>query len=117
VHGALGSLDAILAITSRPAPPGSPPSRPFDVTEYTRALEQLGRSATELEALLRAVNQDSPRIATLIGEAGREVTARGQALVDLAFRRALVVIAFLVLSVLVAALVYRWAANRMSRPG
>ncbi len=117
VHGALGSLDAILEVTRRPSPPGSPPSRPFDVTEYTRALEQLGRSATELEALLRAVNQDSPRIATLIGDAGREVTARGQALVDLAFRRALIVVAFLVLSVLAAALVYRWAANRMNRPG
>jgi len=85
------------------------------VNEYTRALEQLGRSATEVEALLRAVNQDAPRVATLIGDAGREVTARGRALVDLAFQRALIVVAVLVLSVLAAALVYRWAAIRMGR--
>ena len=114
-HGALGSLDAILAITSRPSPPGSPPSRPFDVTEYTRALEQLGRSATELEALLRAVNQDSPAVARLIGEAGREASDRGRALVDHAFGRAVALILVLVGSVLAAALAYRWAANRMGR--
>ena len=114
-HGALGSLDAILAITSKPSPPGTPPSRPFDVTEYTRGLEQLGRSATELEALLRAVNQDAPRVAALIGDAGREVSERGRALVDYAFGRALALGLVLVLSALSAALVYRWASHRMSR--
>jgi hypothetical protein len=115
VDGAFRSLDAILAASKAPSGSGGAPSHPFDVNEYTRALEQLGRSATELEALLRAVNQDAPRVATLIGDAGREVTARGQALVDLAFQRALVVVLVLVLSTLVAALVYRWAAIRMNR--
>ena len=115
VHGALGSLDAILAATSRPAPPGTPPSRPFDVTEYTRALEQLGRSAIELEGLLRAVNQDAPRVAALVADAGREVSERGRALVDYAFGRLLALVLVLVLSTLVAALLYRWASHRMSR--
>lgn len=115
VHGALGSLDAILATTSEPSPPGTPPSRPFDVTEYTRALEQLGRSATELEALLRTVNQDAPRVAALIGDAGREVSDRGRALVDYAFGRALTLVLVAVLSSLAAALLYRWASLRMSR--
>jgi hypothetical protein len=115
VHGALGSLDSILATTSQPAPPGTPPSRPFDVTEYTRALEQLGRSAIELEALLRAVNQDAPRIAALVGDAGREVSERGRALVDYAFGRLLALVLVLVLSILAAALLYRWASHRMSR--
>ena len=115
VDGALRSLDAILAASKATSGTGGAPSHPFDVNEYTRALEQLGRSATEVEALLRAVNQDAPRVATLIGDAGREVTARGRALVDLAFQRALIVVAVLVLSVLAAALVYRWAAIRMGR--
>lgn len=115
VHGALGSLDAILAATREPGPPGTPPSRPFDVNEYTRALEQLGRSATELEALLRTVNQDSPRVAALIGDAGREVSDRGRALVDYAFGRALTLVLILVLSVLAAALLYRWASHRIAR--
>ena len=85
------------------------------MTEYTRALEQLGRSATELEALLRAVNQDAPRVAALIGDAGREVSDRGRALVDYAFGRLLALVLVLVLSALVAALLYRWASHRMSR--
>jgi hypothetical protein len=115
VHGALGSVEAILATAGKPSPPGAPPSRPFDVTEYTRALEQLGRSATELEALLRAVNQDAPRLAGLIGEAGKEATDRGRALVDYAFGRLLALGLLLVLSTLAAALLYRWASQRMSR--
>jgi hypothetical protein len=115
VHGALGSLDSILAATSKPAPPGTPPSRPFDVTEYTRALEQLGRSATDLETLLRAVNQDAPRLAALIGDAGREASDRGRALVDHAFARLLTLVLVLVLSTLAAALLYRWASHRISR--
>jgi hypothetical protein len=115
VHGALGSVEAILATAGKPSPPGAPPSRPFDVTEYTRALEQLGRSATELEALLRMVNQDAPRLAGLIGDAGKEATDRGRALVDYAFGRLLALGLLLVLSTLAAALLYRWASQRMSR--
>jgi hypothetical protein len=115
VHGALGSVEAILAAAGKPSPPGTPPARPFDVTEYTRALEQLSRSATELEALLRAVNEDGPRLAGLIGEAGKEATDRGRALVDYAFGRLLALGLLLVLSALAAALLYRWAARRMSR--
>jgi hypothetical protein len=115
VHGALRSLDAIIAATSAPSPPGTPPSKPFDVNDYTRALEQLGRSATQVEALLRSVDQDAPRVAALIGDAGREASERGRALVELAFQRAVAAVLILVGSVLVAALAYRWAANRMKR--
>ena len=115
VHGALRSLDAIIAAANVPSPPGTPPSKPFDVNDYTRALEQLGRSATGLEALLRTANQDAPRLAALIGDAGREASERGRALVDLAFQRAIAVVLLLVVSVLLAALVYLWASRRMSR--
>jgi hypothetical protein len=115
VHGALRSLDAIIAATSAPSPPGTPPSKPFDVNDYTRALEQLGRSATQVEALLRSVDRDAPRVASLIGDAGREASERGRALVELAFQRAVAAVLILVGSVLVAALAYRWAANRMKR--
>jgi hypothetical protein len=115
VHGALGSFDKILAVLNAPSPPGTPPGRPFDVNDYTRGLEQLGRSATELEALLRAVNQDAPRVAALIGDAGREASDRGRALVDYAFGRLLVLGLALVAASLVAAVAYRWAATRMAR--
>jgi hypothetical protein len=117
VHGALRSLDAIIAATSAPSPPGATPSRPFDVNDYTRALEQLARSAKDLEALLRTANQDAPRLAALIGDAGREASERGRALVELAFRRAVAAVLLLVGSVLVAALLYRWGASRITRAG
>ena len=85
------------------------------MNDYTRALEQLGRSATQVEALLRSVDRDAPRVASLIGDAGREASERGRALVELAFQRAVTAVLILVGSVLVAALAYRWAANRMKR--
>jgi 16S rRNA C1402 (ribose-2'-O) methylase RsmI len=115
VHGALGSLEGILARTSAPSPPGSPPGHPFDVREYTRALEQLARSAREVEALLRSVNQDAPRLAALVGDAGREVSDRGRALVDHVFQRAVALVLVLVGSSLAAALVYRWVSSRIRR--
>ena len=54
-------------------------------------------------------------MAALIGAAGREASERGQALVELAFRRAVVVVVLLILGVLLAALTYRWASLRMGR--
>ncbi|MGA8892207.1 MAG: hypothetical protein WB493_11595 [Anaeromyxobacteraceae bacterium] len=115
VHGALGSLEGILAITSAPAPAGSPPGHPFDVREYTRALEQLSVSAREVEGLLRSLNQDAPRLAALVGDAGREVSDRGRALVDHLFQRAIVLVLVLVGSSFTAALAYRWISSRMRR--
>jgi hypothetical protein len=61
------------------------------------------------------VNQDSPRVAALIGDAGREVSDRGRALVDYAFGRALTLVLILVVSVLAAALLFRWASHRIAR--
>ena len=61
------------------------------------------------------MNQDAPRIAALIGDAGREASDRGRALVDYAFGRLLALGLLLVLSALAAALLYRWASHRMSR--
>ncbi len=115
LHGALGSFGGILTEFDAPSPPGSPPARPFDVREYTQALDQLARTSVELEALLRSVDKDAPRVAALIGDAGREASERGRALVDYAFGRLLTLGLALVAAVLVAALVYRWAATRMAR--
>jgi hypothetical protein len=115
VKGALASLDAVVTQLAAPPPPGSPPSKPFDVTEYTRALKELGDAATQVQALLQALDQDAPRAARLLGDAGREVSERGHALVDHAFRRLLTLGLALVAAVLVAALVYRWVASRITR--
>jgi hypothetical protein len=116
LHGALSEFDIVygrLTAPSPPPPPGTPPSPPFDVNDYTRALEQLRRSAEEMRSLLRDVNQDAPRVAALVGDAGREAEARGRALVDYALHRALLLVGVLVGAVLAAAIAYRWVASRI----
>ena len=113
---AVEALEAFVALVNKPSPPGSTPGRPFDVTEYGRALAELSEAATRLEALFRQVDKDAPRAAALLGDAGRELSARGTALVDHAFRRLLQLGLALVGAALLAALAYRWAARRMARP-
>ena len=116
LHGALSEFDVVygrLSAPSPPQPPGTPPSQPFDINNYARALEQLRRSAEEIRSLLRDVNQDAPRVAGLVGDAGREAEARGRALLDYALRRALLLVGVLVGAVLAAAIAYRWVASRI----
>ena len=118
LRGALGEFDVVYGRLTAPSPappPGTPPSPPFDVNDYTRALEQLRRSSEELRALLGDVNRDAPRVAALVGDAGREAEARGRALVDYALHRALILGAALVGFVLAAAIAYRWVASRIDR--
>ena len=115
VHGVLGALDPILASVSAPPPNDAAPSPPFDINHYTRALEELGASAVKLESLLLAVNQDASKVEALIGDAGREASERGSALVEFAFRRAAALVLLTIGVTLVAALVYRWASIRMAR--
>lgn len=114
LHGALGAFDRIVGELNAPRPAGSPPSHPFDVNEYTRALAQLQRTSVELEKLLASVDRDAPQVARLIGDAGREASERGRALVDYAFGRLLVLGLALIGAALAAALAYRWLASRIA---
>jgi hypothetical protein len=109
VDATIRSLDDLMARLQQPPPPGTPPSKPFDVDEYTRALRQLGESARELQTLLDAVGREGSSIDVVVRRASEE--SRG--VVDHAFRRALVLVAALVTSVLAAAIAYRWAAARI----
>jgi len=109
VDATLRSLDGLVARLQQPPPPGTPPSKPFDVDDYTRALRQLGESAQELQTLLAAVDREGSSIEVLVRRASEE--SRG--VVDHAFRRALVLVAVLVASVLAAAIAYRAAATRI----
>jgi hypothetical protein len=109
VDATIRSLDGLVTRLQAPPPPGTPPSKPFDVDDYTRALRQLGESAQQLQTLLAAVGREGSTLEVLMGRATEE--SRG--VVDHAFRRALVLVAFLVASVLAAAIAYRWAAARI----
>jgi hypothetical protein len=91
---------------NQPAPPGAPPSKPFDIDDYTRALRQLGASAQDLQGLLTSVERDGPRIEAMLKQASKD----GREVVDHAFHLALVLVIFLIACALGAAIAYRWAA-------
>jgi hypothetical protein len=113
VDATIRSLDALVARLQAPPPPGAPPSKPFDVDDYTRALRQLADSAQELQTLLAAVGRDGSSVDLLV----RRATEESRGVVDHAFRRALILVAVSVASVLAAAIAYRWAAARIQGPG
>jgi hypothetical protein len=113
VDATLRSLDGLVTQLQKPPPPGTPPTKPFDVDDYTRALRQLGEAAQELQVLLAAVGKEGSSIQGLVQHASEE----SQSVVDRAFRRALELVAFLVVAVLAAAIIYKWAAARIQGRG
>ena len=113
VDATIRSLDGLMARLQQPPPPGTPPSKPFDVDDYTRALRQLEESSRELQTLLATVGHEGSGIDALVQRASEE--SRG--VVDHAFRRALVLVAVLVASVLAAAIIYRSVAARIQGRG
>jgi hypothetical protein len=113
VDATIRSLDGLMARLQQPPPPGTPPSKPFDVDDYTRALRQLEESSRELQTLLATVGHEGSGIDALVQRASEE--SRG--VVDHAFRRALVLVVVLVASVLAAAIVYRSVAARIQGRG
>jgi hypothetical protein len=117
VQGAIRSLDAFVATVSAPSPPGNPPSKPFDVNDYGRALEHLGKAAGELRSLVDSLDRDAPRVEALLGRTARQASDQGRALVDHLFWRATALVAILLAGILVVALAYRWAAARVGPRG
>jgi uncharacterized protein YukE len=109
VDQAVRSIDALVALAKAPPPPGQPPGRPFDVTEYTQAATEISRAANELNTLLGAIGTQAPEVGTAVG-AG---IAQGRTLVDYLFVRAAWLIAMLLGGLLAVLLLYRWLAPRI----
>jgi hypothetical protein len=85
-------------------------SRPFDVLDYATAARDIGSAAKELNALLAAANASSERLA----EMRRHTAADANAVVDHAFARVLTLVLVFVCGALVAAIIYRVVAVRVS---
>jgi hypothetical protein len=83
-------------------------NRPFDVLDYATTARDVGNAAKDVNALLLSVEKNSARLA----EVRQQTAADAKAVVDHAFRRALMLLLGLVGAVLFAALIYRVAANR-----
>jgi hypothetical protein len=109
VRETITSLDALVARFDRPpGPEGAPRGRPFDITEYTEALRQLGEASQQLQALLSQADGKAPALTQLSAEAG----ARASALVDHLFWRLVQLVLVAVLACVLGALGYRAIARR-----
>jgi hypothetical protein len=109
VRETIAALDALMARFERPAPrEGAPPSRPFDVTEYTEALRQLGATATQLQVLLAQADSKAPAINQLSNRAAERMAT----VVDRVYWRLVQLVLVLVAAVVLGALAYRAIARR-----
>ena len=108
-EGLVHAVDHLAARFEKPREPNAPPGKPFDVDDYTRALQQLGTTIQDLDALLASVDRDTPKLEALL----RQTAAQENVVVDHVFRLALVLVAV----VLAAAIAYRLVAVRITRGG
>jgi len=85
-------------------------ARPFDVTEYTEALRQLGEAAQQLRVLIDQADSKAPALTALSDRAGDRLTS----LVDHVYWRLVQLILVLVAVSVLGALAYRGIARRSS---
>jgi len=112
VDAAVKSLDRLVArFPGREPGDEAEAGRPFDVTEYTMAAQEFGRTARELTQLLETLGREGLPAAGAVAEG----VAAGRGLVDYLFARALLLGLLLIASGLAAALAYRALAPRMAR--
>jgi hypothetical protein len=112
VRSTVASMDALMARFDRSASTASgPPARPFDITEYTAALHQLGAAAEQLQALLGQADAQAPGLARLPDQAAGRLAE----LVDHVYWRLVQLVLVLVAASLVGALGYRAVAARWRR--
>jgi len=113
VQGTIASLDTLMARFEPTATSASTPStrQPFDITQYTQTLRQLGETAQQLQVLLNQVDTKVPALSHLSGQA----TAQVQSLVDHVFWRLVQLGLGLMGMVLSGALAYRFIVRRWNR--
>ena len=87
--------------------------RPFDVLDYGKAASQIGDTAKELNALLATVNQSAPQLAQL----SQQTTENANRVVQRAFWLGLVLILVFLAGAVLAGLLYRALASKLTRNG
>jgi hypothetical protein len=97
LHATLETADRIAARFSKTAQPGAaPPSRRFDITEYTQMLHELSGTVRDLDTLAQHAGAVMPAVTQVTDQAA----GRLQGIVDRAFLRLLVLV--------VVAIVFAW---------
>jgi len=110
VRETIATLDALMARFERRASQqaAGTPSRPFDVTEYTEALRQLGDTAQQLQVLLAQVDSKAPALTQVSDRAADRMAS----LVDHVYWRLVQLALVLVAASVLGALAYRAIVRR-----
>jgi methyl-accepting chemotaxis protein len=110
--GTVAALDALIARMQPDEPePASAATakRPFDITEYTATVRELGTAAERLQSLLAQLDTSSKGVEQITRAATQDMNR----VIDHAFRRALLLIVVLGLVATVSALLYRYWSPRL----
>jgi ABC-type transporter Mla subunit MlaD len=109
VRETVAALDALMAgFERRAASATGSTARPFDVTEYTEALRQLGEAAQQLQALLSQADSKAPSLAQVSDRAAGSLAT----LVDQVYWRLVQLVLVLVAASVAGALAYRAIVRR-----
>jgi HAMP domain-containing protein len=108
VDSLIQSIDRLLARFPASPPDGAAAGPGFDIRQYTTAAAEFGRTAQELQRLVRSIDAQAPALAGSLEAA----VSRIEALVDGLFWRVALLLVLLVVAVLLAALAWR----RVTRP-
>jgi hypothetical protein len=109
----VAALDALIARMQpdEPADPAtaSTPRRPFDITEYTTTVRELGAAAERMQSLLVQLDTSSKGVEQITRAATQDVNG----IIDRAFWRAVILILVLGLVATFSALLYRYWSPRL----
>lgn len=110
--GTVAALDALAARMQPDEPKGaaaSAPRRPFDITEYTTSVRELGTAAERMQSLLVQLDTSSQGVAQITRAATQDL----QRVIDHAFWRALLLILVLGVVATLSALLYQYWSPRL----
>jgi hypothetical protein len=108
LNATIRSFDQLMGRFDKPRPPGAPPGRAFDITEYTAAAAEFARTADELQQLVAGIERGGPALAQSADRAAADL----QNVIDHALWRLALLGLLLLAGALVTALAYRGIARR-----
>ena len=114
LDGAIKSLNEFVHYVSPPdtnPPVVSTNSQPFNILDYGKAAAEIGTMAKQLDVLLASANQSATQLAVI----SEHASGTAERVVDHAFWSGLWLIAFLLVGAVLAGLIYRALANKLSR--
>lgn len=112
VDEATGSIDALVARFEKKPGSSAGTGKPFDITEYTQAAQEIGRASAQLHELLGAVGGQTPSLDKAMDKAVDTSLRTSEALIDYLYLRIAWLIGLLCVAALVVVGVHHGLAKR-----